>query len=61
MVFGHKGCNWDNLLYMNEVEIGGAPNDVEIAAGHYSDTSCHGTNGTFHAGIPGPREEADVI
>jgi choline dehydrogenase-like flavoprotein len=50
-VFRNKGWNWDNLFpYMNKVEIARAPNDVEIAAGHYYNASCHGTNGTVHAG-----------
>ncbi|KAJ5102979.1 hypothetical protein N7532_003508 [Penicillium argentinense] len=50
-VFGNKGWNWDDLFaYMNKVEIARAPNDVEIAAGHYYNASCHGTNGTIHAG-----------
>lgn len=50
-VFGNKGWNWDTMLpYMQKVEISRPPNDVEIAAGHYYNSTCHGTNGTVHAG-----------
>ncbi|KXG50457.1 Glucose-methanol-choline oxidoreductase [Penicillium griseofulvum] len=51
MVFGNKGWNWDSLFpYMQMVEISRPPNEVEIAAGHYYDPACHGTNGTVHTG-----------
>ncbi|CAP93133.1 Glucose oxidase [Penicillium chrysogenum] len=51
-VFGNKGWNWDYLFpYMQKVETSRPPNDVEIAAGHYYDSACHGTNGTVHSGF----------
>ncbi|KAJ5244066.1 Glucose-methanol-choline oxidoreductase [Penicillium chrysogenum] len=51
-VFGNKGWNWDYLFpYMQKVEASRPPNDVEIAAGHYYDSACHGTNGTVHSGF----------
>lgn len=50
-VFGNKDWNWESLFpYMNQVEISRPPNDVEIAAGHYYNPACHGTNGTVHTG-----------
>jgi choline dehydrogenase-like flavoprotein len=61
-VFGNKGWNWDNLLpYMKKVEIARPPNDVEIAAGHYYDSACHGTNGTVHAGPRNTGEDYSPI
>ncbi|KAL4922063.1 GMC oxidoreductase-domain-containing protein [Aspergillus aurantiobrunneus] len=50
-IFGNEGWNWDNLLeYMNKAERARAPSDAQISAGHYFDPSCHGFNGTVHAG-----------
>lgn len=50
-VFGMEGWNWDNVLqYMKDAEISRPPNAAQIAAGHYFDPSCHGFNGTVHAG-----------
>lgn len=50
-VFGNPGWNWDNLYsYMKEAEIARYPTPAEIAAGHSFNASCHGFNGTVHAG-----------
>ena len=50
-VFGMDGWNWDNLVeYMNDVEAARPPTSAQIAAGHSFDPSCHGFNGTVHAG-----------
>ncbi|KAI9928051.1 hypothetical protein AWENTII_012282 [Aspergillus wentii] len=56
-VFGNKGWNWDGLLgYMTKAERVRAPTDRQIAAGHYFDPKCHGSNGTVHAG---PRDTGE--
>lgn len=50
-VFGMEGWNWDNMLeYMMKAEISRPPNAAQIAAGHYFNATCHGFNGTVHAG-----------
>lgn len=50
-IFGMQGWTWDSILpYMNKAERSRAPNTAEIAAGHSFDASCHGFNGTVHAG-----------
>lgn len=50
-VFGMQGWTWDSILpYMNKAERSRAPDAAEIAAGHSFDPSCHGFNGTVHAG-----------
>nr|WNH24682.1 SPgalA-Snooptag-GoxA [synthetic construct] len=56
-VFGNEGWNWDNVAaYSLQAERARAPNAKQIAAGHYFNASCHGTNGTVHAG---PRDTGD--
>ncbi|KAL4954462.1 GMC oxidoreductase-domain-containing protein [Aspergillus filifer] len=50
-VFGNEGWNWNGVLeYMNSAEQARAPTQEQIDAGHYFDPSCHGFNGTVHAG-----------
>ncbi|KAL2812413.1 GMC oxidoreductase-domain-containing protein [Aspergillus granulosus] len=50
-VFGNEGWNWDNLFeYMKKAERSRAPTATQIAAGHHFEPSCHGFNGTVHAG-----------
>lgn len=50
-VFGMEGWNWDNMFeYMKRAEVSRPPNAAQIAAGHYFDATCHGFNGTVHAG-----------
>lgn len=50
-VFGNAGWNWENLtFYMHQAETARPPSSVGVAAGHYFDPSCHGLNGTIHAG-----------
>jgi choline dehydrogenase-like flavoprotein len=50
-VFGMDGWNWDNLFqYMNKGERSRPPTEAQIAAGHSFNSSCHGFNGTVHAG-----------
>ncbi|EAU31647.1 glucose oxidase precursor [Aspergillus terreus NIH2624] len=50
-VFGNEGWNWDNVFkYMNQAERARAPNAAQVAAGHHFDPTCHGFNGTVHAG-----------
>lgn len=40
-VFGNEGWNWDNLAYyMNLAENVRAPNEKQIAAGHFFNESC---------------------
>ncbi|PYH95726.1 glucose oxidase precursor [Aspergillus ellipticus CBS 707.79] len=57
-VFGMEGWNWDSLMsYSHEAELVRAPNEKQIAAGHYLDPSCHGYNGTVHAG---PRDTGEA-
>nr|CAC12802.1 glucose oxidase [Aspergillus niger] len=56
-VFGNEGWNWENVAaYSLEAERARAPNAKQVAAGHYFDPSCHGTNGTVHVG---PRDTGD--
>nr|AAF59929.2 glucose oxidase [Aspergillus niger] len=56
-VFGNEGWNWDNVAaYSLQAERARAPNAKQIAAGHYFNASCHGVNGTVHAG---PRDTGD--
>ncbi|KAJ5511058.1 hypothetical protein LT330_006245 [Penicillium expansum] len=56
-VFGMEGWNWDSLLpYMKKIEAARAPNAEQIAAGHYYDPSCHGTDGIVHVG---PRDTGE--
>nr|QLI42895.1 glucose oxidase GoxAh [synthetic construct] len=56
-VFGNDGWNWDTLVaYSHQVETVRAPNEKQIAAGHYFDPSCHGQNGSVHAG---PRDTGE--
>ncbi|OJJ34655.1 hypothetical protein ASPWEDRAFT_110653 [Aspergillus wentii DTO 134E9] len=48
-VFGNTGWSWDELVpYMHRIERARAPNERQIAAGHYFDPSCHGFNGTVN-------------
>ncbi|KAL2816640.1 glucose oxidase [Aspergillus cavernicola] len=50
-VFGMKGWNWNNIFqYMQKAERSHPPNAAQIAAGHYYNPACHGTNGTVHSG-----------
>ncbi|KAL4879031.1 GMC oxidoreductase-domain-containing protein [Aspergillus karnatakaensis] len=50
-VFGNEGWNWDGVFeYMNKAERARTPDEAQIAAGHSFDPSCHGFNGTVHAG-----------
>ena len=50
-VFGMQGWTWDSILpYMNNAEKSREPDAAQIAAGHSFDESCHGFNGTVHAG-----------
>ncbi|KAH8700511.1 glucose oxidase [Talaromyces proteolyticus] len=50
-VFGMEGWNWDNMFqYMKMAEVSRPPNAAQIAAGHYFNATCHGFNGTVHAG-----------
>ncbi|KZF20057.1 GMC oxidoreductase [Xylona heveae TC161] len=56
-VLGNEGWNWDNLTaYSHKAELVREPNQAQIDAGHYLDPSCHGFNGTVHAG---PRDTGD--
>ncbi|GAD96153.1 glucose-methanol-choline (gmc) oxidoreductase, putative [Paecilomyces variotii No. 5] len=51
-VLGNEGWNWVNLFqYIKGAEISRPPNEAQIAAGHYYDPTCHGTNGTVHTGV----------
>jgi choline dehydrogenase-like flavoprotein len=46
-----EGWNWDSMFeYMKNVEVSRPPNAAQIAAGHYFNATCHGFNGTVHAG-----------
>ncbi|KAA8651071.1 hypothetical protein EYZ11_010222 [Aspergillus tanneri] len=55
-VFGNEGWNWENLVkYMKKAENSRPPDEAQVAAGHFYDPSCHGTNGTVHAG---PRDNS---
>ncbi|KGO71456.1 Glucose-methanol-choline oxidoreductase [Penicillium italicum] len=50
-VFGMEGWNWERLLhYMKKVETVSPPSMKQIAAGHYFDPSCYGTDGVVHVG-----------
>ncbi|QKX58713.1 uncharacterized protein TRUGW13939_05840 [Talaromyces rugulosus] len=50
-VFGMEGWNWDSMFeYMKKAEVSRPPNAAQIAAGHYFNATCHGFNGTVHAG-----------
>lgn len=50
-VFGNEGWTWDGLFdYMNQGEKARAPTPAQMAAGHSFNSSCHGFNGTVHAG-----------
>ncbi|CRG90472.1 hypothetical protein PISL3812_07516 [Talaromyces islandicus] len=50
-VLGNPGWNYDTLKgYMKKAELARYPTDTEIAAGIHFDPTCHGFNGTVHAG-----------
>lgn len=50
-VFGMEGWNWDNMFeYMKKAEAARAPTAAQLAAGHYFNATCHGTNGTVQSG-----------
>ncbi|KAE8373252.1 GMC oxidoreductase-domain-containing protein [Aspergillus bertholletiae] len=56
-VFGNEGWNWESLFeYMKKAENSRPPNEAQIAAGHFYDPACHGTNGTVQAG---PRDNGE--
>ncbi|KAF7590657.1 hypothetical protein BBP40_002548 [Aspergillus hancockii] len=58
-VFGNDGWNWDNLMvYSKQAEAVRLPNEAQRDAGHYLDPTCHGTNGTVHAG---PRDTGEAF
>ncbi|KAL4758571.1 GMC oxidoreductase-domain-containing protein [Aspergillus foveolatus] len=42
--------SWALFQYMNKGERSRPPTEAQIAAGHFFDSSCHGFNGSVHAG-----------
>ncbi|KAE8145669.1 GMC oxidoreductase-domain-containing protein [Aspergillus avenaceus] len=56
-IFGNDGWNWATLnAYSHQAETVRPPNEVQVAAGHSFDPTCHGSNGTVHAG---PRDTGE--
>ncbi|KAJ9285304.1 CAZyme family AA3 [Paecilomyces variotii] len=61
-VLGNKGWNWANLFqYIKKAEVSRPPNEAQIAAGHYYEPACHGTNGTVHTGVRDNGEQYSPI